>query len=96
MATVPLHQSYWAQVFPSVVLFAFYPDFVYTAEQIIASKSVRRHQQGIAGSIIGMLKIYGNSLRLAFASTIEVQISRRSGSQVLGYRSAHFFGVAIR
>lgn len=95
MATVPLHQTYWAQVFPSVVLFSFCPDFVYTAAQIIASNSVRRNQQGIAGSVIGTLNLYGNSLGLGFASTIEVQIARRSGSQIMGYRAALFFGVAI-
>lgn len=95
MATVPLHQSYWAQVFPSVVLFSFCPDLVYTAGQIIASNSVRRNQQGIAGSIIGTLNLYGNSLGLGFASTIEVQIAQRSGSKVMGYRAALYFGVAI-
>lgn len=95
MATIPLHQTYWAQVFPSVVFFAFCPDFVYTAAQIIASNSVRRHQQGIAGSIIGTLNLYGNSLGLGFASTIESQVVQRSGSQILGYRTALFFGVAI-
>ncbi|KAJ5801811.1 uncharacterized protein N7518_003879 [Penicillium psychrosexuale] len=95
MATVPIHQSYWPQIFPSVVLFSFCPDFVYTAGQIIASNSVRRNQQGIAGSVIGTLNLYGNSLGLGFASTIEVQIARRSGSQITGYRAALFFGVAI-
>lgn len=95
MATVPLHQSYWAQIFPSVVLFSFCPDLVYTAGQIIASNSVRRNQQGIAGSIIGTLNLYGNSLGLGFASTIEVQIAQRSGSKITGYRAALYFGVAI-
>ncbi|KAJ5593761.1 hypothetical protein N7537_010665 [Penicillium hordei] len=95
MATVPIHQSYWPQIFPSVVLFSFCPDFVYTAGQIIASNSVRRNQQGIAASVIGTLNLYGNSLGLGFASTIEVQIARRSGSQIMGYRAALFFGVAI-
>ncbi|KAL5362111.1 hypothetical protein BJX96DRAFT_166411 [Aspergillus floccosus] len=95
MATVPLRQSYWAQIFPSVVLFAFCPDLVYTAGQIIASNSVRRHQQGIAGSIIGTLNLYGNSLGLGFASTIEVQIARAYDSPVLGYRAALYFGVGI-
>lgn len=95
MATVPLHQSYWAQIFPSVVLFSFCPDLVYTAGQIIASNSVRRNQQGIAGSIIGTLNLYGNSLGLGFASTIEVQIAQRSGSDIMGYRAALYFGVAI-
>ncbi|CAG8902501.1 unnamed protein product [Penicillium egyptiacum] len=95
MATVPIHQSYWPQIFPSVVLFSFCPDFVYTAGQIIASNSVRRNQQGIAASVIGTLNLYGNSLGLGFASTIEVEIARRSGSQIMGYRAALFFGVAI-
>ncbi|KAB8216248.1 major facilitator superfamily domain-containing protein [Aspergillus novoparasiticus] len=95
MATVPLEQSYWAQIFPSVVLFSFCPDFVYTAGQIIASNSVRRHQQGIAGSIIGTLNLYGNSLGLGFASTIEVQVARHFHNQITGYRAALYFGVVI-
>ena len=94
MATVPISQTYWAQVFPSIVLFSFCPDFVYTAAQIVASNSVRRHQQGIAGSMIGTLNLYGNSLGLGFASTIEVQIAQHSG-QIMGYRSALYFGVGI-
>ncbi|KAL4922484.1 major facilitator superfamily domain-containing protein [Aspergillus aurantiobrunneus] len=95
MATVPREQTYWAQVFPSVVLFSFCPDLVYTAGQIIASNTVRRHQQGVAGSIIGTLNLYGNSLGLGFASTIEVQIAQSSGNAITGYRAALFFGVAI-
>lgn len=95
MATVPISQTYWAQIFPSIVLFSFCPDFVYTAGQIIASNSVRRHQQGIAGSIIGTLNLYGNSLGLGFASTVEAQVVRHSGSKIMGYRSALYFGVGI-
>ena len=95
MATVPLHQTYWAQVFPSIILFSFCPDFVYTAAQIIASNSVRRNQQGIAGSLIGSLNLYGVSLGLGFSSTIEDQIAQRSGSRVDGYRAALYFGVGI-
>ncbi|GCB25996.1 uncharacterized MFS-type transporter C1683.03c [Aspergillus awamori] len=94
MATVPVHQTYWAQVFPSIVLFSFCPDFVYTAAQIIASNSVRRHQQGIAGSLIGALNLYGVSLGLGFAATIEDQIAKNSG-RIMGYRAALYFGVGI-
>ncbi|KAL2814332.1 major facilitator superfamily domain-containing protein, partial [Aspergillus granulosus] len=95
MATVPEKQSYWAQIFPSVVLFSFCPDLVYTAGQIIASNSVRRNQQGVAGSIIGTLNLYGNSLGLGFASTVEVQIAKGTGDAISGYRAALYFGVAI-
>ncbi|KAL5000081.1 major facilitator superfamily domain-containing protein [Aspergillus recurvatus] len=95
IATIPLKQSYWAQMFPSIVLFSFCPDFVYTAGQIIASNTVRRHQQGVAGSIIGTLNLYGNSLGLGFASTVEVQIAKTSGNNITGYRAALYFSVAI-
>ncbi|BCS20957.1 uncharacterized protein APUU_21389S [Aspergillus puulaauensis] len=95
MATVRQEQTYWAQVFPSVILFAFCPDLVYAAGQIIASNSVRRNQQGVAGSIIGTLNLYGNSLGLGFASTVEVQIAAKTGDAIRGYRAALYFGVAI-
>ncbi|KAJ6037310.1 major facilitator superfamily domain-containing protein [Penicillium herquei] len=95
MATLPVNQTYWAQVFPSVVLFSFCPDFVYTAGQIIASNSVQRRQQGVAGSIIGTLNLYGNSLGLGFASTVEVQVARHYQSRIMGIRGALFFGVAV-
>ncbi|KAJ5697245.1 major facilitator superfamily domain-containing protein [Penicillium malachiteum] len=95
MATLPVNQTYWAHVFPSVVLFSFCPDFVYTAGQIIASNSVQRRQQGVAGSIIGTLNLYGNSLGLGFASTVEVQVARHFQSRIVGIRGALFFGVAV-
>lgn len=95
MATVPVQQTYWAQVFPSVILSSFCPDLVYTAAQIIASNSVRRNQQGVAGSLIGTLNLYGNSLGLGFASTIETRVGRRELDPIKGYRAALFFGVGI-
>lgn len=98
LATMPAQQSYWAQVFPATVLMAFCPDFVYTAAQIIASNSVRRRHQGVAASLIGTLNLYGNSLGLGFAGTVETEVSAGSGSGgggVQGYRAALYFGAAI-
>ena len=95
MATVPIHQIYWAQVFPSIVLFSFCPDFVYTAGQIIACSAVRRHQQGIAASLISTLNLYGNSLGLGFASTVEDQVAEKHHDTILGYRAALLFAVGI-
>jgi len=94
LATMPEQQSYWAQVFPATILMAFCPDFVYTAAQIIASNSVRRNQQGIAASLIGTLNLYGNSLGLGFAGTVETEINK-SVDPVKGYRAALYFGAAI-
>ncbi|KAF7556465.1 hypothetical protein G7Z17_g1461 [Cylindrodendrum hubeiense] len=71
IATMPEQQTYWAQVFPALILVAFGPDFLFTAAQIIASVTVKREQQGIAGSLIGTLLSYGLATGLGFAGTVE-------------------------
>ncbi|RAH67277.1 MFS general substrate transporter [Aspergillus aculeatinus CBS 121060] len=95
LATMPEQQLYWAQVLPSTVLGSFRPDFVYVAAQIIASNSVQKHEQGVAGSLIGTLNLHGNSLGLGFAGIIEVQVAKHQDSEVAGYRAALWFGAAL-
>ncbi|KAL3490230.1 MFS general substrate transporter [Aspergillus germanicus] len=97
LATMPVYQSYWAQVFPATLFMALCPDFVYVAAQIVASNSVRRVHQGVAASLVGTLNLYGNSLGLGFAGTIETEVNkRRVGAEVvLGFRAALYFGAAL-
>ena len=95
LATMPEQQSYWVQVFPATIVGSLCPDFVYVAAQIIASNSVGKREQGIASSLIGTLNLYGNSLGLGFAGTIETQIARNKGSEVAGLRAALWFGAAL-
>lgn len=97
LATMPAQQTYWAQVFPAITLSSFSPDFVYIAAQIIASNNVGRRHQGVAGSLIGTLNLYGFSLGLGFAGTIETQIAGGHEPKQLvdGYRAALYFGVAV-
>ena len=73
----------------------FCPDFIYTAAQIIASNSVRRSQQGTAASLIGLLNLYGNSLGLGFAGTVETEVNKKGGSVMTGIRAALYFAVAL-
>jgi MFS family permease len=95
LATMPEQQLYWVQVFPATILGSLCPDFVYVAAQIIASNSVEKHEQGVAGSLIGTLNLYGNSLGLGFAGTIESQVSKRMNNEVAGFRAALWFGAAL-
>ncbi|KAJ9615302.1 hypothetical protein H2200_001377 [Cladophialophora chaetospira] len=95
LATMPRQQIYWAQMFPATVFMALCPDLTFTAAQIIASNAVRRHEQGVAGSLIGTLNLYGNSLGLGFAATVESRVAKDHGDTLLGYRSALFFGLGI-
>ncbi|KAK8100866.1 major facilitator superfamily-domain-containing protein [Apiospora kogelbergensis] len=95
LATMPVQQTYWAQTFPAVLVGSICPDFVYVAAQIIASNSVSRKQQGVAGSLIGTLNLYGNSLGLGFAGTIETELTKGQVDPIKGYRAALYFGAAL-
>ncbi|KAL4948466.1 MFS general substrate transporter [Aspergillus filifer] len=94
LASMPEQQLYWKQVFPATVLGSLCPDFVYVAAQIIACGCVKKHELGLAGSLIGTLNLYGNSLGLGFAGTIEGQIAMARG-EVQGMRAALWFGAAL-
>ena len=94
LVTMPVRQSYWPQMFPSMVLMGFCPDLVYVAAQLVASNSVSRQHQGVASSLIGTLNLYGNSLGLGFSGTVESEI-RKTHSEVMGYRAALYFGAGL-
>ena len=95
LATMPAEQSYWVSVFPATVIQSFCPDFIFTAAAIVASNSVRRSHQGIAGSLIGTLQLYATSIGLGFAGVVEVHTNDHGMDPVKGYRSALYFGAAL-
>ncbi|KAF5974710.1 aminotriazole resistance [Fusarium coicis] len=95
LATMPVQQTYWAQVFPAMILYGFCPDLVYVAAQVIASNSVSRRQQGVASSLIGTLNLYGNSLGQGFAGTIETEVGANNDDEVRGYRAALYFAAGL-
>jgi hypothetical protein len=71
----------------------FCPDFIFIAAQIIASNSVKRHQQDIAGSLIGTIITYGQSIGLGFAGTVEMYTMEGETDPVKGFRHALYFGI---
>jgi hypothetical protein len=95
LATMPPHQIYWAQVFPAIILMALCPDFIFTAAQIIATNSVKKNEQGIAGSLISLLLLYSTSLGLGFAGTVESQTNDDGTAIVHGYRGALYLAAGL-
>ncbi|KAE8358512.1 hypothetical protein BDV27DRAFT_163510 [Aspergillus caelatus] len=71
------------------------PDFIYTAAQIVASNSVSQRDQGIAGSLIRALNLYGCSLGIGFGSTVEAYVHIKTGDVLFGYRASLYFGIAL-
>lgn len=74
---------------------AFCPDFIFTAAQIITSNSVKRHQQGIAESLVGTIITYGQSIGLGFAGTVERYSMGAEDNPVKGYRHALYFAIGL-
>ncbi|KAF6800969.1 efflux pump antibiotic resistance protein [Colletotrichum sojae] len=95
VATMPVQQTYWAQAFPSILLGALGPDFVFTASQIIASGTVKREQQGIAGSLIGTILSYGLATGLGFAGTVEYYTNNHGKDLVQGYKNGLYLGIGM-
>jgi hypothetical protein len=95
LATMPEQQSYWAQVFPATILMVLCPDFIFTAAQIIATNSVKRHEQGIAGSLMSLLLLYSASIRLGFAVTVEANTNQNGKETLAGYRGALYCAIGL-
>jgi hypothetical protein len=95
LTTMPPQQLYWAQVFPATLLMALCPDFIFTAAQIIATNSVKRQEQGIAGSLLSLLLLYSASLGLGFAGTVESQTNEKGMAIVRGYRGALYLAIGL-
>lgn len=95
LAAMPAQQSYWAQVFPATILMSLCPDFIFTAAQIIATNSVHRHEQGIAGSLVSLLQLYGASIGLGFAGTVEANTNDGGNDLIRGFRGALFFAIGL-
>lgn len=95
LATTPVHQVYWAMIFPAMILVAFTGDMVFAAGQIIASSGVSRRHQGAAGSLIGMLFTYGMSTGLGFAGTVERYVDPDATNLLKGYRAAAYLAIGF-
>ncbi|KAE8446755.1 hypothetical protein EG329_011660 [Mollisiaceae sp. DMI_Dod_QoI] len=95
LVSMPAQQLYWAQVFPATILMALCPDFMFTAAQIVATNSVRRHEQGIAGSLISLLQLYGASIGLGFAGTVEANTNKHGKDTLAGYRGALYLAIGL-
>lgn len=95
IGTMPTHQVYWAQTFVAALVIGAGPDFVLTAGQVITSNSVGRAEQGVAGSLIGVIQVYGLSTGLGFAGTVERYVNDDGQNPVKGYRGAIFLAVGF-
>lgn len=98
IATAPVHQTYWAQIFVTCIVAPFGMDMSFPAASIILSNAVPRENQGVAASLINTVVNYSISLGLGFAGTVEVNVTKGNGEfgdTLHGYRSALYMGIGL-
>ncbi|KAJ6124596.1 hypothetical protein N7471_011913 [Penicillium samsonianum] len=98
VATAPVHQTYWAQLFVCMLIIPWGMDTSFPAATVIFSNAVKKEHQGMGGALIGTIVNYSISLGLGFAGTIDVHVNRGSttpADALLGYRGAWYFGIGL-
>lgn len=98
IATVPVHQTYWAQIFVCTIVMPFGMDMSFPAATIILSNAVKKEHQGIAASLVNTVVNYSISLALGFAGTVEVHVNNGGKTQedlLKGFRGALYLGVGL-
>ncbi|KAJ5585266.1 uncharacterized protein N7459_005066 [Penicillium hispanicum] len=93
LATMPVHQTYWLNVFWSYLLSPFGMDMSFPAGTIMLSNLVPVEHQGIAASLIATIVYYSQSLGLGIAGVVEVNVA--NGSVLEGYRGALYLGIGL-
>ncbi|KAJ6087158.1 hypothetical protein N7467_006072 [Penicillium canescens] len=98
VATAPVHQTYWAQLFVCMLIIPWGMDTSFPAATVIFSNAVKKEHQGMGGALIGTIVNYSISLGLGFAGTIDVHVNRGGttpADALLGYRGAWYFGIGL-
>ncbi|KAL9622714.1 MAG: hypothetical protein Q9160_003024 [Pyrenula sp. 1 TL-2023] len=95
LATVQVHQTYWANAFVSIILAPWGMDLSFPAGIIILSDTLPREHQGVAASLVNTIVNYSISIGLGFAGTIEVQINDGGRDVLKGYRGAWYMGIGL-
>jgi MFS family permease len=95
IGTMPAHQTYWAQVFVSIVVAPFGMDISFPAASLIVSNTMPVHQQGVAASMVNTAINWSISLGLGIAGTVNSELLKRGKTVLEGYRGASYVGIGL-
>ncbi|KAL0929995.1 Drug resistance protein YOR378W-like 3 [Colletotrichum truncatum] len=95
IATVPVHQTYWAQTFVAIIILPWGMDMSFPAATIVLSRAMPRQHQGLAASLVNTFVNYSISIGLGFAGTVDSQVSNKGKDILRGYRGAFYMGVGL-
>lgn len=97
-ATMPVHQSYWAQSFLVTLIIPWGMDMSFPAGTLIMSNAVQKAHQGMAASLVNTIVNYSISIGVGIAGTVETHVNkggRTAQDELAGYRGAMYVGVGL-
>jgi MFS family permease len=95
IGTMPADQTYWAQVFVSVLVAPFGMDISFPAASLVVSNTMSTHQQGVAASMVSTAINWSISLGLGAAGTVESELLKQGKSVLEGYRGGLYVGMGL-
>ncbi|UJR16827.1 hypothetical protein I4U23_003726 [Adineta vaga] len=95
IGTMPVEQTYWAQVFVATLLTPFGMDISFPAASLIVSNTMPTHQQGVAASMVNTVINWSISLGLGIAGTVESELLKKGKSVLEGYRGGLYVGIGL-
>ncbi|KAF2838142.1 hypothetical protein M501DRAFT_935689 [Patellaria atrata CBS 101060] len=96
--TMPAQQTYWTQMFFSVIIMPFGMDMSFPAASLILSNHMPRERQGLAASLINTVLNYSISISLGIAGTVETTVighDPQPGDLEWGFRCAFYTAISI-
>ena len=93
VATAPVDQLYWRQIFWAFLLCPFGMDISFPTATVMVSNLVAKQHQGIAASLVATVVYYSQSIGLGIAGTVEVNVSH--GDALAGMRGAQYSGIGL-
>ncbi|EQL01806.1 major facilitator superfamily transporter [Ophiocordyceps sinensis CO18] len=97
-AFAPTDQTYWGQIFVSMVVLPWGMDMSFPAATLILSNAVPKEHQGIGASLVNTVVNYGIALGVGFAGTVESHLHRgglTSADRLVGFQGALYMGVGL-
>lgn len=95
LATAPVGQIYWAQVFFSIIVMPWGMDMSFPSATILLSSNVGHENQGVAMSLVNTVLNYSISVGLGLAGTVQSSVDKDKTQTLKGFRSAWYFGMGL-
>ncbi|KAI5466484.1 major facilitator superfamily domain-containing protein [Mariannaea sp. PMI_226] len=95
VTAAPVGQSYWCNVFLSILTMPVGMVLSFPATTGVLSRSLPGGYQDLASSLTGASAAYSLAISLGVAGVVERDILNRGGTTLKGYRAAQYLGLGL-